>query len=117
MSEGNKVKDVYNTLVNKYNFSKDLLKLEPSGEDIKNKAIRDVLSRASKKLTGEQGFLDIYYCNEKDKFLLLVEFKPKTSQHKKAIKEINIYLSFFQKLSTKYKIIGLAISGDVENKP
>ena len=118
-SESNKVGKIIEILKNNYYFTPDWLIAHPNKEDIKNQAVQKALSTASKTKKGQgknPGKLDIYYCNEKDKFLFLAEVKPETPQHREAIEDIQHYLSFFTRVSVKYKIIGLAISGDIEKK-
>ncbi|CAG8475233.1 6977_t:CDS:1 [Paraglomus occultum] len=119
MSEDSEVLKIYNALVDKHNFSAELLKFKPNTKDskaISNQSIRQILSKASKAKTGELGKLDIYYCSEEEKFLFLVEVKEKTSQQKKAIEDIQHYLSFFEELSIDYKVVGLAISGNISEE-
>ncbi|CAI2189238.1 6118_t:CDS:2, partial [Funneliformis geosporum] len=47
---------------------------------------------------------------------LLVEAKEEVANHKKAIKDIKERLSLFVSFPSKYKIIGLAFSGDIKKK-
>ncbi|MEG7978500.1 MAG: hypothetical protein NY202_00855 [Mollicutes bacterium UO1] len=119
MSEDSKAERVYNVLINKNNFERDLLKFKPNTKnpkDVGNQEIRQILSKASKEKTGELGKLDIYYYNEKEKFLFIVEAKEETSKQKKAVEELQHYLDFFKVLSAEHKIVGLAISGDINEK-
>ena len=94
--------------------------------------INEVLSKTSKRNTGNEGYPDAIYTNSEKKLLILAEIKPSISQfvspigkedpEKYAVDGIKHYLSFFlkdslQKSSLKeffehWRIIGLAISGD-----
>ena len=90
--------------------------------------ISRVLSRASKKENGNQGFPDRIYVNSRKKFLVLVEEKSSVKDHdnpnreKGAISGIKWYLSRFfnsnltSQLKTffdNWKILGIAVSGDL----
>lgn len=87
-----------------------------------------VLSSASKKNSGKQGFPDRVYVNTHEKLLILVEEKTAVKDHdnpdkeKGAISGIKWYLSRFlnANLTTKlkgffdtWKILGIAVSGDL----
>ena len=90
--------------------------------------ISSVLSSASKKNNGKQGFPDRVYVNEHEKLLILVEEKPTVKDHdnpdveKGAISGVKWYLSRFlnTNLATQFKgffdnwkILGIAVSGDL----
>jgi len=90
--------------------------------------ISQVLSRASKKENGNQGFPDRIYVNSRKKFLVLVEEKPSIKDHdnpdkeKGAISGIKWYLSRFfntnltsqlKNFFDNWKILGIAVSGDL----
>ncbi len=97
-----------------------------------NEYVKKVLSTASKRGTGKEGFPDAIYVNENQHLLILTENKPTISQHmspmgkedpeKYAVDGIKHYLSFFLKNNFQankikeyfehWKIVGLAISGD-----
>ena len=94
--------------------------------------INEVLSKASKRNTGNEGFPDAIYVNSSEKLLVMAEIKPSIAQfispigkedpEKYAVDGVKHYLSFFLKDSLKkrslkeffehWKIVGLAISGD-----
>ena len=94
--------------------------------------INEVLSKASKRNTGNEGYPDAIYVNSEKSLLILAEIKPSIAQfvspmgkedaEKYAVDGVKHYLSFFlkdalQKSSLKeffehWKIVGLAISGD-----
>ena len=94
--------------------------------------INEVLSKASKRNTGNEGYPDALYVNSEKRLLILAEIKPSIAQfvspigkedaEKYAVDGVKHYLSFFlkdalQKNSLKeffeqWKIVGLAISGD-----
>lgn len=93
--------------------------------------IEEVLSTASKNGTGRIGYPDRIYFNKNEKLLILVEEKPTVNEHylpdvnKGGISGIKWYLSRFlneelqkehKNLVNKfnnYKIIGIAVSGDI----
>jgi len=90
--------------------------------------ITEVLSSASKKNNGKQGFPDRIYVNVHEKLLILVEEKSNIKDHdnsdieKGAISGIHWYLGRFfnANLSTQlkrffdnWKILGIAVSGDL----
>ena len=95
--------------------------------------IEEVLSTASKNGTGRIGYPDRIYFNKNEKLLILVEEKPTVNEHylsdatKGGISGIKWYLSRFlnEELQKKhknlvnrfnnYKIIGIAVSGDIVN--
>lgn len=97
--------------------------------------INKILSRASKNGKQNTGYPDLIYVNEEKKLLILAEIKPTISEHiskegkqsieKYAVDGIKHYLSFFlssnikdQNLKTffsNWKIIGIAISGDIND--
>lgn len=85
-----------------------------------NKDIIKALSKASKEQTGKQGFPDRIYFSKKENLLILVEEKPNIRQHNLdnikdgAIAGIKWFLSFFNnKIFSEYKILGIAVSGDL----
>lgn len=93
--------------------------------------VEEVLSTASKQLTGNIGYPDRIYFNKDEKLLILVEEKPTMKDHylpdisRGCISGIKWYLSRFlneelqkkhKKLVNKfdnYKIIGIAVSGNI----
>ncbi len=99
-----------------------------------NLYIQDVLDKTSKKETGNNGYPDLIYVNERKKLLILIENKDKIKNHISknednpvnfAVDGVRHYLSFFtdknlnkEKETTKkymkgWKIIGIAFSGDI----
>lgn len=100
-----------------------------------NKDIQKILNKSSKKDSGHIGRPDLIYCNNNEKFLILLENKDSIKNHqskdfnkinpqKYSVDGVKHYLSFFlkEKLdeSTKHisswKILGLAFSGDIKDK-
>lgn len=93
--------------------------------------VEEVLSTASKQQTGNIGYPDRIYFNKNEKLLILVEEKPTMKEHdlpdisKGCISGIKWYLSRFlnkelqkehKNLVNKfnnYKIIGIAVSGNI----
>jgi len=62
--------EIKKRLVEKYYFNEDWIKLEPTKEEIIIKPIKDIVCNT-----------DLYYYNERAKFLFLLEAKRKISQH------------------------------------
>lgn len=88
-----------------------------------NDDIIEALSKASKKGTGKNGYPDRIYFNKNEKLLILVEEKPKINNHniedpeKGAIAGTKWFLSFFlNEIFKNYKILGIAVSGDILDK-
>jgi len=102
-----------------------------------NKYIQEILDKTSKKGTGNYGYPDLIYVNESKKLLILIENKNQIKNHISknedkpmdfAVDGIKHYLSFFtnEKLSKEketlkkylknWKIIGIAFSGDIDDK-
>lgn len=100
-----------------------------------NKYVQSILGKSSKKCTGNRGEPDLLYCNESKKLLILLENKDSIKKHSSNGKEKNAvenyavdgikhYLSFFtyEKLSDEnshlkeWNIIGIAFSGDINDK-
>ena len=90
--------------------------------------ISQVLSHASKKENGKQGYPDRIYVNARKKFLVLVEEKSSIKDHdhpskeKGAMNGIKWYLSRFfnanlppqvKNFFDHWKILGIAVSGDL----
>lgn len=80
------------------------------------------LSTASKSQKGNEGYPDRIYFNRNERLLILVEEKPKMTDHniddinKGAVAGIKWYLSFFcKKQFENYKILGIAVSGDLDD--
>ncbi len=128
MNEHQKDNIFYNFVTNKKLFSKKWI-----AKKVENKFICEVLSKSSKKLTGERGEPDFIYFNENNKLLILLENKDSTDFHdnrenspiniqKYATNGIKHYLSFFVNFATddlkqyfkNYKIVGIALSGNIE---
>jgi type I restriction enzyme M protein len=100
----------------------------------RNEYITECLSKASKKLTNERGEPDFIYYNENTKMLILLENKNSISFHEADDSNVNIpkysvngikhYLSFFinfhdkniQEYFKDWKVIGIALSGDIDHK-
>ena len=97
-----------------------------------NKQINKVLSKASKRGTEEVGFPDHLYVNEKEKLFILIEDKPVIGEHRKdgefnpekyAVdgtiwylkKFVNIADEMLSRYFEDWKIVGLAISGNIED--
>ena len=96
--------------------------------------IEKVLSTASKNKSNQKGYPDGIYFNKKEKLLILVEEKADMKNHnleditKGAISGIKWYLSRFLNEELKnthkdllnifnnYKIIGIAVSGDINKE-
>ncbi|CAI2200091.1 10534_t:CDS:2, partial [Funneliformis geosporum] len=104
--------EIKKELVEKYYFNEELIKLEPVKEEIILKSTRDIVYNT-----------DLYYYNEKAKFLFLLEAKRKISQHnakdgaiddikKKRLERLQ---EFWQK-HREYKIVGLAFSGKIKSE-
>ncbi|MCQ2964361.1 MAG: SAM-dependent methyltransferase [archaeon] len=100
-----------------------------------NPYVQKVLDKSSKRGTGERGEPDLIYCNENEKFLILLENKYDVKDHqsneykednpiKYAVDGIKHYLSFFLEENldestvhlADWKILGLAFSGDIRDK-
>ena len=84
--------------------------------------IINALSKASKNQKGNEGYPDRIYFNKSEKLLILVEEKPRMLDHniddinKGAVAGIKWYLSFFNKKDFEnYKILGVAVSGDLDD--
>ena len=122
---------LFNFLKEKRNFSNPWEVKKTS-----NRFVAEILSQASKKNTCERGEPDFIYVNENKKLLILIENKDSIKDHisGKRDKPVNYavdgilhYLSFFTKKHFKkqeqttqnyfknWKILGLAISGDIES--
>ena len=122
---------LFNFLKEKRNFSNPWEVKKTS-----NRFVAEILSQASKKNTCERGEPDFIYVNENKKLLILIENKDSIKDHisGKRDKPVNYavdgilhYLSFFTKKYFKkqeqttqnyfknWKILGLAISGDIES--
>lgn len=104
----------------------------------KNAFVQKCLENASKQNTGEHGEPDLIYLNENERFLILLENKDSTGDHKHkgsasnpskyATDGIKWYLSFFtskaiagkgrtvQDYFKNWKMIGIAVSGDINDK-
>lgn len=100
-----------------------------------NKCVQKVLSKASKKGTGERGEPDLIYINENKKLLILLENKYSVNDHESkrkdnperyAVDGVKWYLHFFTKecLSSNsfiseyfndWKFVGIASSGDIND--
>lgn len=103
------------------------------------KIIQNILDKTSKKGTGNNGYPDLIYINEKNKLLILLENKDSTKDHTSKMEEkynpikysvdgVVHYLSFFvdEKLENEeesvkkylkdWKILGIAFSGDIESE-
>lgn len=101
---------------------------------LENKYVQSVLDHSSKRGTGERGEPDLLYVNNDKKLLILIECKYITSNHrskdgisdplKYAIDGIKHYLSFFLPVKLEkqnknifdWKIVGIAFSGNIEEK-
>ena len=124
--------DVFNFLSNIKSFSKQW-----ETKKVKNKAITECLSKASKSEKENRGEPDLIYLNENKKLLILIENKDSIKDHssKKGNKPkdyaedgIKYYLKYFQQNKTKalkkstqnfikdFRIIGVAFSGDINDK-
>ncbi|MBR9701832.1 N-6 DNA methylase [Candidatus Pacearchaeota archaeon] len=123
---------LFNYLTNNLDFGK---KWET--KKTRNKVISGILKETSKKNSGNRGEPDFIYINEQKKLLILLENKDSIKDHSSqdkdkplhfAVDGILHYLSFFtcEKLTNKskivksyldgWKIIGLAVSGDVTDE-
>jgi len=98
-----------------------------------NEEINEILKTASKKQNGERGYPDLIYVNENRKLLILGENKNSISKHESsednyepvdyAVDGIKWYLDQFTNIDENYlseyfnnwNILGLAISGDLED--
>ena len=99
-----------------------------------NEMVNAVLGHASKRETGQRGFPDQIYVNERERLLILVEVKAHTSKHesksrtlpdKFAVDGVLHYLSMFlpdniddqrsRGYFSSWKIVGVAISGDIDD--
>jgi len=102
---------------------------------VNNIHIQDILKNASKSLTKKRGEPDLIYLNEENNLLILIENKDKIKNHISnnqnnpkdyAVDGIKHYLSFFinnnnikettKKYISNLKIIGIAFSGDINDK-
>ena len=102
-----------------------------------NQHIQEVLSRSSKSGLENRGEPDLIYLNEDKKLLILIENKYLIKDHRSrkgnqpkdyAVDGIKHYLSYFsknnfqeltvttQKFLENYRIIGIAFSGDINEK-
>ena len=88
-----------------------------------NEDILTALSTASKEQNGKEGYPDRIYFNKIEKLLILVEEKTKISAHnldsikKGAVEGIKWFLSFFNnEIFKNYKILGIAVSGDLNDE-
>ncbi|MGZ3081143.1 HsdM family class I SAM-dependent methyltransferase [[Haemophilus] ducreyi] len=82
-----------------------------------------VLKKASKSENGNEGYPDRIYCNKKKKLLILVEEKPTMQEHNiESIKSgciagLKWYLKqFLSEKFSSWKIIGIAVSGDLSDQ-
>lgn len=100
-----------------------------------NEQVNEILSKASKNGKGNPAFPDQIYVNELKKLLILVEIKPNIGEHiskdgisepvKYAVDGVQWYIKFFLQENIKdkkleeyfkdWKIVGIAISGDIED--
>lgn len=85
--------------------------------------ILKALSKASKKQNGKEGIPDRIFFKKEEKLIILVEEKGHVKNHdlnnieKGCIEGIKWYLSFFNNETfKKYKILGIAVSGDILNE-
>lgn len=111
MSESEVVGKIIDVLVQEKGFEKGTVLRHPNQKDIRDQAICEILSQASKQNTKNEGKLDLFYLNKKDELIILGEVKEYISNHQQAIKDTKHYLNFFLPLNS-YKIVGLAISGE-----
>lgn len=102
-----------------------------------NEYIQEVLDKTSKKGTGNHGYPDLIYVNDKKRILILIENKDNVKNHISenedqpinfAVDGIKHYLSFFSKKKlakeketiikylNNWKIIGIAFSGDINDE-
>ncbi len=131
-NEANTDIKVFNFLSNERNFSEKW-----NVKKVKNKAITECLSEASKSGKQNRGEPDLIYLNENRKLLILIENKDVIKDHKSAkgnkpkgfaVDGIKHYLKFFltenisklsqttQKYLKGFKIIGIAFSGDIDDE-
>jgi len=124
--------NVFNYLSNEKKFSKVW-----GTKKVKNKAITECLSKASKSGKLNRGEPDLIYLNENSKLLILIENKDRIKDHKSAkgnkpkdfaVDGIKHYLKFLlpenisklspttQKYLKDFKIIGIAFSGDINDE-
>ena len=124
--------DVFNFLTNQKKFSKRW-----NTKKINNTFIEECLSKASKSGKENRGEPDLIYLNEDKKILILIENKDKIKDHSSkngnkpkdyAEDGIKYYLKYFQtnkvsslktvtqKYIESYKIIGIAFSGNINDK-
>lgn len=82
-----------------------------------------VLKSSSKQQNGKVGYPDRIYCNKNEKLLILVEEKPTMQEHdlpeidKGTVAGIKWYLSrFILDSFSSWKIIGIAVSGDLSDE-
>ena len=85
--------------------------------------IIDVLKKSSKEQNNKSGYPDRIYCNKNKQLLILVEEKPDVKSHdiqdikKGCIEGIKWYLSCFNNSNfSSWKIIGIAVSGDINDE-
>lgn len=102
-----------------------------------NISVQTILDKTSKKGTGENGYPDLIYVNDQKGLLILIENKSSIKDHESkngdkpityAVDGIKHYLSFFkssslneftnstQRYFQNWKIIGIAFSGDINDK-
>ena len=124
--------DLFNYIKDNRVYSKDW-----NLQKQKNKHIQEILDKTSKRKTGKHGYPDLIYVNEPQKLLILIENKDSIKDHVSknedkpvdfAVDGIKHYLSFFiqtrlqneEETTKKYlkdwKIVGLAFSGDINDK-
>ena len=103
----------------------------------KNKQVAEILKNASKNKTENRGEPDLLYVNEENKLLILIENKDSIKDHsgnnikkddtsKYAVSGVQHYLSFFKTNNLEHKklkdyfqnwkIVGVAVSGDIDNE-
>ncbi|ADC52261.1 type II DNA modification (methyltransferase subunit) (plasmid) [Alkalihalophilus pseudofirmus OF4] len=93
-----------------------------------NEDVKSVLRKASKKKTGLSGYPDQIYINEEEHLLILVEDKTLVTAHQSepdkpdnperyAVDGLKWYISLFIKnpIFEAWKIVGIAVSGDIED--
>ena len=122
--------DVFNYLTNSRIFVKKW-----NTKKVNNIHIKECLNKASKSKKENRGEPDLIYLNEDKKFLILIENKDKIKDHSSknqnkprnfAVDGIKHYLKFFvnnkhisettKKYLHDFKIIGIAFSGDINDK-
>ena len=102
-----------------------------------NKQVAEILKNASKNKTENRGEPDLLYVNENNKLLILIENKDSIKDHssddtkkddvsKYAVSGVQHYLSFFKTHNLEHKklkdyfqnwkIVGVAVSGDIDNE-